>query len=146
MLRAPIGLILQKFGFFMDCLCILLSVLFSDTLRLHSSLSVSNQVSDPYKTTGRITDLCIIMFKYLYSKLEDKRSCTKFYAAFPDFSQLLISSLIWFWFVNVVPNYLNSSTLSKELLSVFILWLPPAFWSRDMTTFFILYLETSQKV
>jgi len=38
----------------------------------------------------------------------------------------------------VVAKYLNSSTLSKELLSIFILWLRPAFWSPDMT----MYLET----
>ena len=33
---------------------------------------------------------------------------------------------------------MNSSTLSKELLSDFILWLPPAFWSRDMTMYLVL--------
>ena len=33
---------------------ILLSTLFLKTLSLHSSLSVSNQVSQPYKTTGKI--------------------------------------------------------------------------------------------
>jgi hypothetical protein len=75
---------------------ILLSVLFSNTLSLRSSLSVSSQVSDPYKTTGRITVLYIIMFKFLDSKLEDERFCTKFCEAFSDFSLLLISSLIWF--------------------------------------------------
>jgi hypothetical protein len=38
-----------------------------------------------------------------------------------------------FWFVKVIPKYLNSSTLSKELLSIFILWLRPAVWSQDET-------------
>jgi len=33
---------------------ILLSTLFSDTLSLHSSINVSDQVSHPYKTTGKI--------------------------------------------------------------------------------------------
>jgi hypothetical protein len=33
---------------------ILLSTLFSNTLSLHSSLNVSDQVSHPYNTTGRI--------------------------------------------------------------------------------------------
>jgi hypothetical protein len=41
----------------------------------------------------------------------------------------LISSLIEFWFVRVVAKYLNSSTLSKELFSIFMLWLHPACWS-----------------
>ena len=38
----------------------------------------------------------------------------------------------------VIPKYLNSSTFSKELLSIFILWLHPAFWSRDMTMYLVL--------
>jgi hypothetical protein len=36
---------------------ILLSTLFSNTLSLRSSLNVSNQVSHPYKTTGKIINL-----------------------------------------------------------------------------------------
>jgi len=40
-----------------------------------------------------------------------------------DFNLLLIPSWIEFWSVKFVPKYLNSSTLSKELLSVFILCL-----------------------
>jgi len=30
---------------------------------------------------------------------------------------------------------MNSSTLSRELLSIFILWLRPAFWSFRNTVF-----------
>jgi hypothetical protein len=43
--------------------------------------------------------------------------------------------------VKFVPKYLNSSTLSQELLSIFILWLRPAFWSRDMTMY-LMYITT----
>jgi hypothetical protein len=39
---------------------ILLSTLFSDTLSLCSSLNVTDQVSHPYKTTGRIMVLYIL--------------------------------------------------------------------------------------
>jgi len=53
---------------------VLLSNLFSDTLSLHSSLSVNNQVSHPYKTTGKIIVLYIFIF--LDSKLDDKTFCT----------------------------------------------------------------------
>jgi hypothetical protein len=38
---------------------IFLNILFSNTLSLHSSLSLSNQVSHPYKTIGKIIVLYI---------------------------------------------------------------------------------------
>ena len=37
-----------------------------------------------------------------------------------------------------VPKYLKFSTLSKELLPFFILWLRPAFWSRGITMYLVL--------
>ena len=55
---------------------ILLSTLFSNTLTLLSSLNVSDQVSYAYKT-GKITALYTLFFKFLDSKLEDKRFCTE---------------------------------------------------------------------
>jgi hypothetical protein len=41
---------------------ILLSTLFSNTLSLCSSLNVRDQVSHPYKTTGKIIALYILIF------------------------------------------------------------------------------------
>jgi hypothetical protein len=57
---------------------ILLNIQFSNTLSLRSSPSMSDQVSHPH-TTGKITVLHIntLIFKFLASKLEDKRSCTE---------------------------------------------------------------------
>ena len=52
---------------------ILPNTLFSNTLSLRSCLNVSDQVSHPYKTTGKIIVLYTLTFKFLYSKLEDKR-------------------------------------------------------------------------
>jgi hypothetical protein len=38
---------------------------------------VSDQVSYPYKTRGKIIFLCILFFKVLDSKLEDRRLCSE---------------------------------------------------------------------
>jgi hypothetical protein len=53
---------------------------------------VSDQVSHPYKTTGKIIVPYILIFIFLGIILEDKRFCTEWYRAFPDFSFPLISS------------------------------------------------------
>jgi hypothetical protein len=42
-----------------------LNTLFSNTLSLRSYLNVSDQVSHPYKTTGKIIVLYILIFKFL---------------------------------------------------------------------------------
>jgi hypothetical protein len=56
---------------------ILLGSLFSNTLSLRPSLNVRDQVSTPYKTTGKIRVLYILNFIFLDSKLGDKRFCTE---------------------------------------------------------------------
>ena len=52
---------------------ILLNTLFSNTLSLRSSPSVSDQVSHSYKTTGKIMVLYISIFLFWGNKLEYKR-------------------------------------------------------------------------
>ena len=63
---------------------------------------------------------CIaLMFIILDSKLKDKTFCTERQQALPHFNLHLTSSWIGFWSVQIVPTYLNSSIISKELLSLF---------------------------
>jgi len=65
----------------------------------------------PIQKTGKMIDLCILIFICLYGKLEDKRFCTEWQQEFPGFSLLLISSWIECWFIKDVPKYLNTPTL-----------------------------------
>jgi len=51
------------------------NTLFSNTLSLRSSLSVRDQVSHLYETTGKSIVVCILIFKCEDSKLEGKRFC-----------------------------------------------------------------------
>jgi len=53
------------------------STLFSNTLSLRSSLIVSDHVSHPYKTTGKIILLYLLILIFLDSKLEGNRFCTE---------------------------------------------------------------------
>jgi hypothetical protein len=58
------------------------------------------------KTTGKIIVLCILIFTFSDSKLEDKRFFTEYQQAFPDFNLLLISSWTEFCFVRAIFKYL----------------------------------------
>jgi hypothetical protein len=53
---------------------ILLSTLFSNTLSLCPFLNVRDQVSHPYRTTGKIIVFCILIFKLFDSRREDNNN------------------------------------------------------------------------
>ena len=70
---------------------------------------------------------------YIFGQQTGRQKFLHQMIASPYFNLLLISSWIEFWFVSVAPKHLNCSTLMQELLSIFLLWLCPSLWSRDMT-------------
>jgi hypothetical protein len=55
---------------------ILLSTLFSNTLLLRTSLNISDHDPHPYKTTGKIIILYVLIFIRLDSQMEDNIFCT----------------------------------------------------------------------
>jgi hypothetical protein len=62
---------------FFFCPNILFSTLFSNTLNLCSSLNVRDQVWQPYRTTGNIIVLYILIFTFFYNRREDKKFWTE---------------------------------------------------------------------
>jgi hypothetical protein len=59
-------------------------------------------------------------------------------------SEFLISSWIKFWFVTVVPRYLNFAIFSKDLFTIFILWFCSAFWWWEISQFALQHLLVHQ--
>jgi hypothetical protein len=75
-LHSPVSLFLLGLN-------IVLKTLFSDTLSLRSSLNLSDQVSHPHQTAGKIIVLYILIFKFLDSILKTKDSAPNDSKHFP---------------------------------------------------------------
>jgi hypothetical protein len=88
--------------------------LFSNTHNLFFH-SVRDRVSHPYKTTGKIMVLYILILEFLERRWEEKSFWTEWQQAFPELNVLLMSLWIRLWCVAFVPKYLNIATFSKYL-------------------------------
>jgi hypothetical protein len=105
---------------------ILFSTLVSNTLSQRYTINVSDQVLDPYKTTGNIILLYNLIFKFRIAKWKKKDSAPK---DSKHSLTLICSSFLPeenFDLLRLFQKYLNIFTISKELLSIFIVWLRPA--------------------
>jgi hypothetical protein len=96
---------------------------------IHSFLNVREIVPHTCKSTGK---LYILIFTSLDSRRGDKTFWSEWQQTLPKCNQLLIPPRIAFWFVTVVPQYLNFATYSTDLLATFVLRLRPAFSWRDL--------------
>ena len=74
-----------------------------------SSLNMKDQVSHPYKGTGKINVMYILILKFLDNKLKDKIFRTEWQQAFPDFNLLLN------FFANAILICLECSQTSELL-------------------------------
>ena len=88
----------------------ILITLYANTLSLFSSLSVRDQVSYPYKKKrGKIIVLFFLIFKFLDSKPEDKRSLTEYLNCSTLSESMLFNSMSWFCpamcFARNAPKY-----------------------------------------
>jgi hypothetical protein len=73
---------------------IFLGTLFCNFFSLCSSLNERDKASHPYKTIRKTIVLYTLIFIFLDNKLQNKKFCTEWNKAFPEFNLLLISSLI----------------------------------------------------
>jgi hypothetical protein len=84
---------------------------------LKSSLNVRGQVSHPYKTTGRI--VLSFLFNFYVFRQQTRRLKVLNWAvrSLTRYTLLLTTQRIKFWFVSLVPKYVNSAAFSKNLLA-----------------------------
>jgi len=84
---------------------------------------VRDQVSHPDETIEN--DYTVYFNLYIF----EQQTGSQKMQAFPEISLLIISSLVQFWYLMVVPRYLNCCILSKDLLLIFMLLFSPLYCS-----------------
>jgi hypothetical protein len=62
---------------------------------------------------GKIAVLYILICMFLDSTQVDKRSWAECLQVLPEFNSLLISSGLKFWFVTILPKYMNCAHIQK---------------------------------
>jgi hypothetical protein len=98
----------------------LLSTLFSNTLSLCSYFNARDQVSHPFKTTGKNYFVYILIFTILDIRRETEGFERHGSKHSPNLAYTLISSWMKFWFFSVVSKYLKFAVFPKVLLAIFV--------------------------
>jgi hypothetical protein len=95
-------------------------------------LNVRDQVSHPYKTTGKIIVPYILIFTFFESSWKEKKVLDWLVTSITQIQSALNFPLNQIWFVSIVPKYyLNHATFWNDLLAIFMSWLCLEFWWRD---------------
>jgi hypothetical protein len=101
----------------------LLSTLFSNTLSLCSSLNARDQVSHPYRSTGKIIVLYILILALFDSRREDRRFWTESNLYFNNYFDTVsngpaLYTLLTFRVLNLISMFCCLGRLSKESVQV----------------------------
>ena len=103
----------------------LLNTLFSDTLSLRSPLNLSDQVSHPYKTTGKIIVLFILIFTFFGQQTRRQKILCRMITSIPwiQCALNLFLNIILIW-SNIA--YVNITDMFRPLM-----WPSSGWWERE---------------
>jgi hypothetical protein len=90
----------------------------SQTIWVYVPLLMSEPKFCTHTETGKIIILYILMFTFIERRREDRRFWIEWWQALPEFNLPLISFWIKFWFLTVIPKYLNCDIFSKDMFAI----------------------------
>jgi hypothetical protein len=99
---------------------ILLSTLLSNALSLWSTLNTRGQDSRQYRTTGKIIFLYILIFKIFAQQRRRQKVLGWMVASVTRIQSAHNFLLNQFWFVTVIPTYLNWYSFKRSVCYIYV--------------------------